>query len=155
MELLANKITKKDCTTTTALRNPPTTAHIETCQTICTPCQLRRSFRPSLYPAFFPTNNKTCSHRPANGTTVFVSVFATDSSPRDLCSTCAAEGTEKLLERRAEIEAIEMENQESGRVVCALCRRQMGVGPRWWICGVCGVSCDSGLHVAWVGRKNK
>jgi hypothetical protein len=133
----------QDCKITKQIDKPATTRHIEECTSICTGCVLRRIYIKDL-PQF--GLGRPCSHREEK----------TDTDVgRDLCSTCASASDGEIMARREEREKTELENEESGRVVCSFCHKHVRMGPRWWVCSACGRPCDSNLHASWVMRENK
>jgi len=47
---------------------------------------------------------------------------------------------------------LKVKGKEGGQ--CGKCAIKLGDGPRWWVCGKCGLECRAICHRAW-GRKEK
>lgn len=71
-----------------------------------------------------------------------------------MCRQCAYLSEKEVFaarKKRTERELRDRGKEEGG---CGKCKGALGGGPRWWVCGKCGLECTAFCHSAWA-RKEK
>lgn len=74
---------------------------------------------------------------------------------RAVCRACDSLSEDQLLEKRKKRTLWELKNgTRSSDQKCTECQKDLGAGPRWWVCASCKKECTSTVHSAW-GKVGK
>ncbi|KAH7370966.1 hypothetical protein BKA66DRAFT_191732 [Pyrenochaeta sp. MPI-SDFR-AT-0127] len=150
--------------------------HLDYCTPYCTPCYNTRIARHRTPPSErLKRPYCDCAPRPANpnlymrfmkGSSHYKSYQASlPKKAREVCRNCNLHNDMELLalrERRTIKELQEGRRSANGQVwsKCSrvTCGRDLGTGPRWWICtriGGCGKECTSWVHGQWGSKSGE
>jgi hypothetical protein len=77
-----------------------------------------------------------------------------NTKTRPVCKQCAYVSAEDVLKIRAKRTELELKAKGKEGGQCGKCKIKLGDGPRWWVCGKCGLECKAFCHRAW-GRKEE